>query len=318
MTTNENIEKEYPLFYKTCLYLQKTSFFYKDIFAINKQIPINYALAEKMCSDAFAMCCSDWNEYIKKLTHLLEINIQFLKLQALLEKNGKYLYASFEEVEKAIFKNKKPGEIGGVNYLWGLFFTEIFWVTHHRLFNFFLKEFAAKVQPKGICLDAPVGSGIFLSNFLSINKEWKGIGVDLSDTAIDFTKQLFEINGQLNQIKLIKEDINQYKSDINFDRIICIEFIEHVENPIVILKKIKSLLADNGKVFLTTVAWAAHIDHIYLYRSADEIRNHIAQSGFKIEKEYIQNIFPKDIDKLDKSNVALNYSAVLIKKFHAI
>ena len=311
MTINKNVEREYPLFYRTCLYLQKTSFFYKDIFAANEQIPINYALAEKVCSDAFTICHSDWSEYTKKLTGLLEINIQFLKLQALLEKNGKYLYSSFKEVEREVFKKKKPGEVEGVDYIWGLYFTEIFWVTHHRLFNFFIEEFANKVLSKGTCLDAPVGSGIFLSNFLSINKDWKGIGVDLSDTAIDFAKQLFEINGQLNQIKLIKEDINKYKSGVNFDRIICAEFLEHVENPVAVLKKIKSLLADGGKVFLTTVAWAAAIDHIYLYRNADEIRSHIAQSGLIIEKELIQNIFPKDEGRLEESNVALNYIAVL-------
>ncbi len=313
MTINKNIEKEYPIFYKTCLHLQKTSFFYRDIFAANEQIPINYTLAEKMCSDAFAMCHSDWNEYIKKLTNLLEMNVEFLKLQASLEKNGKYLYSSFEEVEKEVFKKKKQEETEGVDYLWGLFFTEIFWVTHHRLFNFFLKEFVSKSPPEGICLDAPVGSGIFLSNFLSINKEWKGTGVDLSDTAIDLAKQLFEINKQSNRVELIKEDINKYKYGVNFDRIICVEFLEHVENPLTILKKLKGLLADDGKVFLTTVAWAAHINHIYLYRSAEEIRNHIARGGFKIEKEYVQNIFPKDAGKLEERNIALNYSAILIK-----
>lgn len=312
MSINKNIEKEYPIFYKTCLYLQKT-FFYKDIFATIEQIPINCALAEKICSDALAVCHSNWNEYIKKLDNLLKLNFDFLKLQALLEKNGKYLYSSFEEVEKEVLKKKRQGETEGVDYLWGLYFTEIFWITHHRLFNFFLKEFVGKAPSKGICLDAPVGSGIFLSNFLSINKEWKGIGIDLSDTAIDFAKQLFKINGQLNQVELIKENINKYKSGVNFNHIICVEFLEHVENPIAILKKLKSLLADDGKVFLATVAWAAHIDHIYLYRSAKEIRNHIAQGGFKIEKEYVQNIFPKDAKKLEENNIALNYSAILMK-----
>lgn len=268
MSINKNIEKQYPIFYKTCLYLQKT-FFYKDIFATIEQIPINCVLAEKTCSDAFVVCKNNWNEYTKKLDNLLKLNIDFLKLQALLEKNGRYLYSSFDEVERAVFKKKKPGDAEGVDYLWGLFFTEIFWVTHHRLFNFFLKEFAGKVPLKGICLDAPVGSGIFLSNFLSINKEWKGVGIDLSDSAIDLAKQLFEINKQLNRVELIKEDINESRDSVNFDRIICVEFLEHVENPIAILKKLKSMLADDGKVFLATVAWAAHIDHIYFYRSTE-------------------------------------------------
>jgi hypothetical protein len=84
----KDIESKYPLYYKTCVHLQK-SLFYKNVFDEHEIIPVKYEIAERICSDAFTMCNSNWEEYVKKLKNLLEVDIEFLKLQASLEKNGK-------------------------------------------------------------------------------------------------------------------------------------------------------------------------------------------------------------------------------------
>lgn len=309
----EEIRKKYPYFYKTHLYL-KDNIFYRNIFKIDEDIDMDYELAEKFCYDAFKLCQSNWEIYSKKLFNLLEINVEFLKLQALLEKTGKYLYTSFKEVKENVYRSKDNDQSRGVNYLWGLYFTQIFWVTHYRVFKFFLNEFINNNKDGGVCLEAPSGSGIFLTHFLINNKNWQGIAIDLSDTAIDFTKKILNLN-EISQekVKVIKGDIYKYQPDIKFDRIICGEFLEHVEDPLIILEKMNSLLADDGKLFLTTVAWTAFIDHIYLYKNVDEIKKHILQSGFKIDKELIQNIFDKDKNNPDQDKKAILYAAILKK-----
>ncbi len=313
MDTQNSLEKKYPVFYKTCIHLQK-SFFYKDIFNANEHIPVNYPLAEKICADVLLLSHNNWDDYVKKVDRLIDINMEFLKLQAHLERDGKYLYSSFEEVEREVFSKKDENDESGVKYLWGLYFTQIFWVTHHRLFNFFINEFVGGCREGGACLEIPVGSGIFLAHFLIHKKNWRGVGIDLSNSAIDITKQLFATNNLNPRTTLLEEDILKYDDSTTYDRIICGELLEHVENPLLILKKLHSLLKKDGKLFLTTVAWAAGIDHIYLYRNADEIREHITLSGFTIEKEFIQNVFPKDKDRVGENNIALNYTAILTKE----
>jgi len=308
----KDLKKNFPVFYKTCLHLQSASPLYKNVFTANERVPVNYQLAEEICSDALAMSGSDWSQYTKWLSDLSLINMEFLKLQISLEKSGRYLYSTFKEVEREVFKKNTDG-IEGVKYLRGLYFTQIFWATHHRMFNFFLTEFVAKTSAEGICLEAPCGSGVFLGHFLSRKHRWSGVGVDLSDTAIALAQRFFEVKGVSPRAKLIKEDINDYVGSSSFNAIMCGEFLEHVEDPLEILKKLHKLLVPGGRLFLTTVAWAAFIDHIYLYKNAGEIRDHIAQSGFTIEKEYIQNIFPRDARRLEESGVALNYAAVLTK-----
>lgn len=307
------LESAYPVYYKTCLFLEKT-FFYKNIFELHSSIPIDPVLAEKICSDALVVSNNNWDEYTLKIKNLFDLNIQFLKLQNELEKTGKYHFSSFKEIEEYFFEKNSKSDGEGVSYLWGLYFSQIFWVTHHRLFAFFLHNFVSATENKtGACLEIPLGSGIYSNHFLIHNKEWTGTGIDLSKSAIAISKELSVACGVSDRINIQLQDIFLYESVQTFDRIICGELLEHVEDPVSVLKKLSVLLKDNGKVFLTTVAWAAAIDHIYLYKNSTEIRNHIAEAGFKIEKEYIQKVFPGDDDIKESKNIALNYCAILTK-----
>jgi len=111
------------------------------------------------------------------------------------------------------------------------------------------------------------------------------------------------------EIKDLKKDPDTEK----FDKIMCGEFLEHVEDPVGILTKLNQLLKDDGKLFLTAAVWAAHIDHIYLYNNAEEVRNHIRKAGFLIEKELVQASFEKDEADPEKSKIPVSYAAILSK-----
>lgn len=136
----------------------------------------------------------------------------------------------------------------------------------------------------------------------------------MSDTAISLTENLFNVNNKIKQVSIQKRNFFDFDSSSEFDRIICTEFLEHVEDPLSVLKKLNEILAPSGKVFLTTVVWAAFIDHIYLYRSAEEIRVQIREAGFIIEHEFVQPIFAKDKGKEEGSDIALNYAVLLTKQ----
>lgn len=69
--------------------------------------------------------------------------------------------------------------------------------------------------------------------------------VEPSDTAISKAKKIFGTN--VNFIKSLIENLQYNK---NFDNIILTHILEHVDNPIHVLKKIASLLSHRGRLFL--------------------------------------------------------------------
>ena len=284
---------------------------FRNVYEIDRTLPVDRRYAEELCGDALRICGDEWEAYEGKLDLFIETTVEFLKLQARLEKTGRYLYSTFGEVEEAVFKNKVEGKEEGVEYLWGLYFSRVFWVPHYRLSQFFLKEFATVPNGTGLCLEAPGGSGVFLSQFLEHNPQFRGVSVDLSETALAFARRYFDLRTQHDRVALCLQDINALDTTQVYDRIICTEFLEHVEDPKAILCILKQVLAPGGKLFLTTVAWTAFIDHIYLYQSIEEIQEQVRECGYSVEQEYVQSVFPKDAHRLMEHKVALNYAAVL-------
>ena len=270
----------------------------------------NFELSERICENGLKMSNNDYNIYCSNLNNLIDMSKEFLKLQKNLEETGKYLYSKFDEVEKNEYNVNN--EVDGPDYLWGLYFSEIFWKIHHNFTNFSLNNFMSDLPSTGNILEVPSGTGFFLCEFLRKNPNWFAVGVDLADSAIEFSHKLFQVNKiSKNSYKIIKMNFHQLEPNKKYDRILCGEFLEHLEDPLSALKKLKSLLTDNGKLFVTAAVWAAHIDHIFLYKSSEEVRNHIKKAGLKIEKELVQAVFEKDEADPEKEKIPVSYAAIL-------
>jgi 2-polyprenyl-3-methyl-5-hydroxy-6-metoxy-1,4-benzoquinol methylase len=310
-TDSNNLEQKFPIFHRTSNYLQSKANFFKNslppLFAHN----YNYDLAERVCKTGLHASSNNWNEYFKNVDNLIDLSIDFLKLQVQLEKTGKYPYSSFKEVQENVYSKDKHK---GPNYLWGLYFSEVFWKIHHSLVNFFIEDFVNRVQENGSVLEVPSGTAFFLSEFLRRNQTWKGIGIDLADSAIDISKKILQDNNiPIESYKIIKEDFFRYGEDNKFDRVICGEFLEHVEDPPSVLRKINRILKNDGKVFLTAAVWAGGIDHIYLYTHPQEVRNQIYEAGFSIEKELVQAVFERDKENPEKGRIPVSFATILSK-----
>ena len=308
----DEIKNDYPLLHKTVDHLFNSAPFYKKTLTRLLESNFNFELAERVCKTGLEMVNDNWEQYFKNLDKLTEMNYEFLRQQMHLEKTGKYLYNSFKEIEEVFKQNE---EEFGPNYLWGMYFSQPFWKTHHNFINMFLENFVQNNKTVGKVLEIPSGNGFFLCEFLRANPNWHGTGIDLSDASISFSKELFKANKiQEKFYTFIKQDFYDYQGPEEFDMVMCGEFLEHVEDPVKILTKIHEILKNDGKLFLTVAIWAAHIDHIYLYKSAEEVRDHVRQAGFSIDKELVQASFDKDESDPEKSKIPASYAAILSKK----
>lgn len=307
----DNVRDKYPLFSATANYLESKCYFFRSTLNDIKMIGLDYDLAEKLCNACYDHCGRIDETYFQKVGALIEFSVEFLRLQMHLNKTGKYLYSTHDEVIKYVYDNSER-ELKGPWYMWALYFSQIFWVTHWRVLKFFLTEFVPSVKDEGVVLEVPTGTGIFITQFLLNKPRWKGVGVDLGETSIQFTKDVLSWNNiGVDRVNLIHDDIYNYNEDHKYDCIMCGEFLEHVEDPLKILKRLAYLLDSGGKIFLTVAVYASMIDHIYLYNSADDVRSHINEAGLVVEKEFVQAVF-KNVDP-ESRNTPVNYCAVLGK-----
>lgn len=96
----------------------------------------------------------------------------------------------------------------------------------------------------GKILDAGCGPGFFLAE---VNDKWKKYGVEISKYNIDFIKKNFsEIITSHSKLEEL------HFTDNYFDIIYCFQVLEHVENPIQIIKEFERVLKPNGTLIIST------------------------------------------------------------------
>ncbi len=263
------------------------------------------SFGEDICQLVFKLCHEDTAAYTRAVNDFIHFSLEFLQLQVELDKTGSYRLHSYQEAFDTVYNNP---EVMTKRYLNGLLLSQAFWINHYKMFAFFRQNFCLGNATQGSMLEVPIGTGIYSSEFIRHNPGWISIGYDISESAVHFAKQLIQAHNGLS-MDIRKENIFDLSTEQKYDNIIRGELLEHLEKPTELLAKLKDLLADDGKLFLTTAIWAASVDHIYLFKSAQEVRDMILPY-FKIESEIVLNVFDK---KPDDEKTPISYACVLTK-----
>ena len=261
---------------------------------------------ERICRLMFEKCERDLDQYRAALRDFIALSEEFLRLQFELDRTGRYLYATFEEARRAVYDNP---EVMDGRYLNGLFLSEAFWVNHTRIHGYFIAQFAERTRPSGSVLEVPSGTGIFITEFMRLNPAWAATAIDLSASAVRFTRAMVRLNGGC-PVAVREQDVFDLPHE-PYDRIICGELLEHLEFPERLLETLRRLLATDGKIFLTTAIWAASPDHIYLFKSTREVREMLGRF-FAIESDLALNV--RDAQAPDQERTPINYACVLVHR----
>ncbi len=116
--------------------------------------------------------------------------------------------------------------------------------------KYILKIFNKPLRKKNV-LDIGCGGGL-ISEALANNKA-NVIGIDENNQNLKEAK----VHAKISKLKVnyVHSSFNNFykKNKIKFDLIICLEFIEHVENFEETLKKITKLIKPNGMLILSTI-----------------------------------------------------------------
>ena len=202
------------------------------------------------------------------------------------------------------------------SYVYGIALSQFLWPTHYSMYSFFQNEIKKKELEIDNYLEIGCGHGLFLLE--AINRFEDKINyeiVDISKTSIDITKSIidFNVKKKLNiQYKL--QDVLKYETKKKFDFIEMGEVLEHVDLPGKLLKKIKNLLEDDGKIFLSTCVDCPTIDHVYHFKSVKEIEDLIRSSGLTIKNRMVLPVEDLPMKEIIKRKITINYCALLSKK----
>lgn len=286
-----HVQQSYPLYTKTRDYILRT--FDDDWLAFSEEllsgIPRQHGTPN----------------FDQQLRSFIRYSHEFVTLQIKLNKAGRYLHESYDEMITAVYENDLMKEY----YLDGLFLSQIFWPNHYKMIRFFQQRLAA--IPADKTLEVPCGTGIYSYLTLQFKPGTQLLSVDLSPHAVEYTRRVLRDSPRGVDAQVRCQDVFQLEEENEFDLIICGELLEHLNHPEELLRKLKQLLKSDGRIFLTTAIFAAALDHIYLFESAEEVRDMLLKE-FVIEHELVLPTSLEEHKPLMK-RVPMNYACVLAR-----
>jgi len=237
--------------------------------------------------------------YLQMLADVNYETLQFFK-------TGKYSSRSFLEVYNRVYNDPKVMEY----YMHGLLLSQFLWPHHYEILMWFNKVMNNNKNLIKKYLEVGGGHGLYISEAQDLIGNVAEFDlVDISQSSLNIAKKMIDNDN----VKYILTDIFDYYPTKRYDFITMGEVLEHVEDPVKLLKKLSTILSDNGKLLITTPTNAPAIDHIYLFEKAEDIRNVIKIAGFVIEEDVC--FFSEDVseDVAAKFKISMMYGGLLIK-----
>lgn len=295
----EEIRRQMPFLYRATIHTPAVP--------IAERLPALEQIARRLC--AMNGGARDW--IAPAVRSYIVLSLEFLKLQRQLEQTGRYLLSSEREAQERVYNNE---DVFGGYYLYGLLLSEALWPNHFTLNSHYRDHFLPSVRSDAHILEAGVGTGYHLALLLEARPACLYEGCDLSDYAIEFARR-FAVAGAQKQTRTSIHKRNVMDglpaADGTYDNIIMGEILEHVERPDRLLDETYRVLRTGGTMYMTTVVFAANIDHIYLFEHADEIRRLVTSRRWTIEKDWVLPVYPSDSPNAAKR--PMNYGSVLRK-----
>ncbi len=214
-----------------------------------------------------------------------EFSTDAVRSQIYFERKGEYKASDYDEVAKTYYHNR---DFMFRCYLPGMLVSHFVWPHHFRMLSWF-RTLLADLAPdiKTFC-EVGTGCGLYSEQVMERVPGSRGVGYDISESALEFTKRVAVSFGHGDHYQTAVCNIITDPPKEQYDLALSQEVLEHLEDPIAYMRALREMLRPGGYAYIAAAVNAAHVDHIYLYRSPDDVAAEIEEAGFTILKRHAE------------------------------
>lgn len=208
-----------------------------------------------------------------------EFSTDAVRSQVYFERKGSYKNSDYAQVAREYYHNP---DFMFRSYLPGMVISHFVWPHHFRMLSWFKRLLATSMGNIGSFCEVGTGCGLYSAEVLEQIPGAHGVGYDISESSLSFTKDVIDAFGHGARYDTRIRDIIEEGADATYDLALSQEVLEHLEDPAAYLQALHSMVRPCGYAYIAAAVNAAHVDHIYLYRSPDEVAEQINAAGFRI------------------------------------
>jgi 2-polyprenyl-3-methyl-5-hydroxy-6-metoxy-1,4-benzoquinol methylase len=190
-----------------------------------------------------------------------------------------YRYSTFEQTNANVYSDNAFME----RYMHGLLYSHVLWYMHLSSLHFFRGRLAARIKPGGKVMEVGSGHGLLIYLALVELGMAEAVAWDISAVSLEQTRQALEMLGTAERARYAIQDIHQVDpGSEKFDLIILSHLLEHLEQPVDALRKMRHAVAKGGYLFVNVPLNAPMPDHLQLLRDPDEAVKLITDGGYRV------------------------------------
>ena len=234
----------------------------------------------------------------------IKMSKDFLREEIRFRKTLEYRVKNATEANSSVYQN--PAVM--MYYMAGLYASYFLWPNHALIYDFFKSNISGPIDT---ILEIAPGHGLFTLFMASQFPDAKYSAVDISPTSLQLTESVYkQSTDSFLETKFFCSDFLEFSTEEKFDFIVMGEILEHVDNPLSFLTKVSSLLSVNGRVFISTCTDSPSIDHVYHFKTVDEIRRLIESAKLNIDYEKLIPYKSLSIEESEIGRHTINYCAI--------
>ncbi len=115
-----------------------------------------------------------------------------------------------------------------------------------------LKKLRKTIGANANVLDAGSGFGQYSYYLSNLSKEWKILGVDVKKEQIDDCNLFFTKINKANQVKFKYADLTKFEISDEFNLILSVDVMEHIEDDVQVFKNMYKSLVSGGTLLIST------------------------------------------------------------------
>jgi len=228
-----------------------------------------------------------------------------LEEELFFRREGRYRLSKFADALEQVYANTPFM----ARYMNGLLASQLWWRNHTEILRYFRDVFLNGNRPGFSHLEVGPGHGLFLALAAAAPNCASAEGWDISAASLENTRAALHAMGAPPGIVL--KEVNLFEAPTGqFDSITFSEVLEHLEEPLAALKILRGLLAPGGRLFVNAPVNSPAPDHLYLFRTPEEVRDMVAAAGFDIVDTLYAPPSGASLDKARRQELSISAAVI--------